>query len=73
MRDGEDGFTVPFRDARALADRLEQIICDRELRERMSRSVKQRAQELNWSHFGELLLTATRTAIRDDTRARQVS
>jgi glycosyltransferase involved in cell wall biosynthesis len=65
VRDGEDGFVVPIRDPRALADRLEQILSDRELREKMSRSAKRKAQELSWGHFGELLLAATHSAMLD--------
>jgi glycosyltransferase involved in cell wall biosynthesis len=65
VRDGEDGFIVPVRDARALADGLERIISDRQLRDRMSRSAKQRARQLNWSRFGQLLLAATRNAMQN--------
>jgi glycosyltransferase involved in cell wall biosynthesis len=65
VRDGQDGFVVPIRDPRALADRLEQIVSDRELREKMSHSARRKAQELSWSHFGQLLLAATHSAMLD--------
>ena len=64
VRDGEDGFIVPIRDANALAHRLEQLITDRQLRESMSHAARRRAEELNWKLFGERLLGATRDAMR---------
>ncbi len=64
VRDGEEGFIVPVRDASALADRLEQLITDRRLRESMSRAARKHAGELTWSHFGERLLAATHDAMR---------
>jgi len=64
VRDGQEGFIVPIRDARALAERLEQLISDRALREEMSRAARRRAAELNWGAFGNLLLAATRAAIQ---------
>ena len=67
VRHGEDGFVVPIRDARALADRLQQLVEDRELRDRMSRNATQRARELNWSRFGQRLVTVTRDALRAAT------
>jgi glycosyltransferase involved in cell wall biosynthesis len=63
VRDGEDGFVVPLRDASALADRLEQLVRDRQLRESMSQAARTHAEELSWSHFGELLVGATRAAM----------
>lgn len=63
VRDGEDGFIVPVRDAAALADRLEQIVTDRALRERMSRAASEHARELNLERHGRLLLAATRDAM----------
>jgi glycosyltransferase involved in cell wall biosynthesis len=64
VRDGESGFIVPIRDARALADRLETLVTDRELRSRMSRNAVQRATELTWDRFGAQLLAETQEAMK---------
>ncbi len=58
IRDGVEGFIVPIRDAQALADKIEQIVGDRQLRERMSQNAKKRAQEFTWQHYKERLLIA---------------
>jgi glycosyltransferase involved in cell wall biosynthesis len=64
VRDGEDGFIVPTRDVPALADRLEQIIRDRGLRQRLSAAAAERAMELSWTRFGERLLAETTDVLR---------
>ena len=64
LDDGHEGFVVPIRDANAIADRLEQVITDRRLRDAMSRAARARAEELTWNHFGDLLVGATRDAMR---------
>lgn len=58
VRDGQDGFIVPPRDATALADRLQEITGDRALRARMSESARTRAAEYSWSHYRNRLLGA---------------
>lgn len=62
VRDGEDGFVIPPRDARALADRLQTIISDRALRARMSESARERAAGYSWSRYHERLLDAVTEA-----------
>ncbi|MBN1121753.1 MAG: glycosyltransferase family 4 protein [Anaerolineae bacterium] len=42
IRDGVDGYVVPVRDIPALADRIERLLIDPALRERMGRSARQR-------------------------------
>jgi glycosyltransferase involved in cell wall biosynthesis len=64
VRDGQDGFIVPVRNAIALAERIEPLIADRSLRARMSANATERAHELSWSRFGERLLGVTRDALR---------
>jgi glycosyltransferase involved in cell wall biosynthesis len=64
VRDGQEGFIVPIRNASALAERLEQLISDRTLRARMSLNASQRARELSWNHFGKRLMAATREALQ---------
>lgn len=40
IRDGESGFVVPVGDVTALADRMEQLVADGALRERMGRAAR---------------------------------
>lgn len=56
VRDGIEGFIVPIRDSRALADRIQQLIDDRQLRQRMSYAAKERAREFTWNRYGQRLL-----------------
>ena len=58
VRDGVEGFIVPIRDAEALADRMEQLLTDDNLRQQLSCNARQRAQEFTWSKYGERLLQA---------------
>ena len=62
VRDGQDGFVVAPRDARALADKLEAIITDRALRRRMSESARERAAGYSWGHYRRRLLDAVTEA-----------
>jgi glycosyltransferase involved in cell wall biosynthesis len=58
VRDGVDGFIVPIRDAFALADRMQQLVQDRQLRDQMGAAARQRAREFTWARYGERLLSA---------------
>ncbi len=58
VRDGVEGFLVPVHDAAALADRIEQLLADRALRDRMAAAARQRAREFSWARYGERLLVA---------------
>lgn len=58
VRDGVEGFLVPIRDSRALADRLQQLLEDRALRNQMGATARQRAAEFTWARYGERLLSA---------------
>ena len=64
--DGETGFLVPLEDAEALADRLAQLIEDRELRRRMGRAARAYAE----AHFDEQRITEHILEIYDDAIAR---
>jgi D-inositol-3-phosphate glycosyltransferase len=48
IRDGENGFHVPAADPRALADKLEMILKDPELRARVGQSARDYAQSHAW-------------------------
>lgn len=58
VRDGVDGFLIPIRDHNILADRLQQLLQDRPLRQRMSRLARERASHYTWARYGERLLEA---------------
>jgi len=58
VRDGQDGFVVPPRDARALAERIEAIITNRALRRRMGENARERAAGYSWGHYRQRLLDA---------------
>lgn len=63
VRDGVDGFIVPIRDAEALADRIEQLTCDRHLRAQMSQAARQRARDFTWTHYRNRLQEALNSRI----------
>jgi len=51
VRDGVEGFIVPIRDPRAIAERLERLRADPALRARMSRAALVRAAEFTWARY----------------------
>lgn len=55
VRDGVDGFIIPERDSRALAERIRQLVEDRALRNRMAAAAKERARDFTWKQYGERL------------------
>jgi glycosyltransferase involved in cell wall biosynthesis len=58
--DGVEGFIVPIRDPLTLADRLERLYHDPELRERMGRASLARVTALGgWNRYGEILHRAS--------------
>jgi glycosyltransferase involved in cell wall biosynthesis len=63
VRDGVDGFVVPIRDALAVADRVEQVVRDRALRDRMSHEARKRAREYSWAHYSRAMFEAIATTI----------
>jgi len=63
--DGETGFLVPLGDAEALADRLERLLADRELRHRMGRSSRAHAE----ASFDERRVTERILEVYEDALA----
>lgn len=55
VRDGLDGYLVPIRDAGALAERLERLRLDEELRREMGRSARRQAERFTWTGHGQTL------------------
>jgi glycosyltransferase involved in cell wall biosynthesis len=64
VRDGVEGFIVPVRNATAIADRVEQLVSDRPLRDRLSHHARQRAADFTWDYYGDRLLAALPPAPR---------
>jgi len=60
VRDGIEGFIVPIRDAAAIAERLQQLLDDSELLERMSANAAARAKEFTVAKYGDRLTSALR-------------
>lgn len=58
VRDGVEGFIVPIRDARALTERIIQIVEDRDLRAQMSGAARKRAAEFSLDQYRSRLLSA---------------
>jgi glycosyltransferase involved in cell wall biosynthesis len=56
VRDGIDGFIVPIRDAQALAEKMDILAHDPELRAWMSQNARQRAEEFSWERYGDRLI-----------------
>jgi glycosyltransferase involved in cell wall biosynthesis len=58
VRHGMDGLIVPSRNAEALADAIDAIAGDRDLRDRMSGSARVHARRFGWDTFESRLLEA---------------
>ncbi len=57
-RDGVEGRIVPERDPAALAEAIENIIENRDLRAKLSWAARERAREFTWEKYGERLIGA---------------
>ena len=53
VREGENGFVVPARDVDALAHRLEQLLADADLRQRMGNAARATAEGRTWQTYGD--------------------
>jgi glycosyltransferase involved in cell wall biosynthesis len=60
VRDSIDGFIVPEGDAEALADRIEELVENRELRDRMAAAARERAKDFTWERYAERLLSVVK-------------
>jgi glycosyltransferase involved in cell wall biosynthesis len=58
VRDGIEGRIVPERDHNALAEAIQQIVRNRELRDRMSARARARAREYTLERYAQRLLAA---------------
>ncbi len=55
VRDGREGFLVPIRDVDALADQLERLRADGQLRKEMKLAARQRAASFTWENYEDTL------------------
>ena len=62
VRNGVDGFFVPVRDSQAIAQRLEQLYRDRDLREQMGRNARQQAARYTWDAYARCAADAVLAA-----------
>jgi glycosyltransferase involved in cell wall biosynthesis len=53
VRDGENGYVVPARNVDALAERLETLLRDPALRERMGRAARATVEARTWETYGD--------------------
>jgi glycosyltransferase involved in cell wall biosynthesis len=58
VRDGQEGFLVPVQDAEALAERLDLLRTNVQLRLEMGRAARERAKTFTWHEYGENLVRA---------------
>lgn len=58
VRDTVDGFIIPTRDPVRLAEVIEHIVSDRNLRAKMSKNARLRASQFTWTRYGERLIDA---------------
>lgn len=57
-RDGIEGRIIPERDSKVLAEAIEQIVEDRDLRNRLALAARVRANDFTWEYYGERLIDA---------------
>lgn len=57
-RDGVEGRIVPERDAVALADAIDGVVHNRDLRDKLAAAARERAREFTWENYGERLIEA---------------
>ena len=55
VRDGKDGFVVPIRDVEALAEKMEKLYRDEQLRREMGVNARKRAEEFTWERYRKTL------------------
>ncbi len=63
VRDGVDGFIVPMRDVNALAERIEQLYGDVQLRRAMSVEARSRALRFPWERYHHDCVRVARAVI----------
>ena len=63
VRDGKEGFIVPIRSVEALAEKIELLYRDKELRQQMSNNARLRAEEFPWERYRQDIGNTVRALI----------
>jgi hypothetical protein len=63
IRDGHDGFIVPIRDPRAIAEKLELLHRDRGRLAAMSEAARKKAESLTWESYRKGVVEAVRSVL----------
>jgi alpha-maltose-1-phosphate synthase len=63
IRDGEDGFIVPIRDAEAIVEKLEMLLLDRGRLAAMSHAARLKAAQHSWEKYRRRLAATVRQAL----------
>lgn len=63
VRDGENGFHVPDRDPELLADKLQLLLTDTELRQRLGRQAAAWAKQYAWPEIGSRIIKVYEAAL----------
>ena len=53
VKDGENGFLVKFKDSQDIADKIEKIILDEELRKKMALASRALAEKMSWESVAQ--------------------
>ncbi|MEA5570392.1 glycosyltransferase family 4 protein [Calothrix sp. UHCC 0171] len=56
IRDGIEGFIIPERNSEILANRIEELLENRELRDRMAIAARERAKDFTWDKYAERVI-----------------
>jgi glycosyltransferase involved in cell wall biosynthesis len=67
IEEGKEGFIVPIRSSRAIAEKLALLHENRALRDEMSRNARKRAGEFTWDDYGAKLSACIQTALSHRT------
>ena len=67
IRDGIEGFHVPIRSVDSLAQRMEQLGNDPELRAQMACAARSRGLAFDWPRYHEALIETVDELLQDDT------
>jgi len=66
VENGENGFVVKKKDSQNIADKVERLISDSDLRRKMSVKSRQKAQDLSWKSVAEKYWGAYKRSVRND-------
>ena len=72
FEDGKEGFIVPPRDAIAIRERIERLICNPELQREMGQAALNRVKNMgDWDRYGSEVLATYRSLLQKTTDERE--